>query len=571
MFKNLPQNALEFMDWSWSQIEPYYQELAERLIYPTNVSSWLSDWSQLSELVQETYQRLYVAITVDTTDHEAKRRHDAFLDEIYPKSQSAEEVLKEKILSSGFNPDGFAIPLQNLRAESEIFCEANLPLLSHELKLSAEYARIIGAQTIIWEGKEVTLQQLQPVYQESDRQKRQLAWRLAAERQMNDRQVINDLWVEFMKVREQIARNAGLPDFRTYRWKRLLRFDYTPEDCLRFHQAIEEVVVPAARRLYDRRREKLGLDSLRPWDLNVDVRGLAPLKPFSKVEQLIEKVSAIIKGVDPQLNEFLEIMRREGLLDLENRKGKAPGGYCTDFAASQRPFIFMNAVGLHDDVQTLIHEGGHAFHVFESVSLPYIQQKQVGLDFCEVASIGMELLASPYLTIEKGGFYTSQEAARARVEFLESAICFWPYMAVVDAFQHWVYQNPQVAIIPDNCDKKWAELWDRFMTGVDWSGLELEKVTGWQHKQHIHGDPFYYIEYGLAQLGAFQIWRNALVDQRKAVADYRKALSLGGTVPLPELFNTAGAKFSFDKCLLQEIVELAEKTLQDLESKISCA
>jgi len=568
MFTTLPQNAIDFMDWPWSKIEPYFQDLAGRSLDSSNVSAWLSDWSRLAELLQETHQRLYVAITVDTTDQEAKRRHDAFLDEIYPKSQAAEEELKKRILDSGLEPDGFLIPMRNLQDESQVFCETNLPLLSKELKLSSEYDRIIGAQTIIWEGKEITLQQLQPIYQDSDRQKRGLAWKLAAKRQLEDREAINDLWAESLKVRGQIAHNAGLPDFRAYRWKQLLRFDYAPEDCLQFHQAIEEVVIPAARRLYERRRERLGLETIRPWDLNVDVYGLPPLKPFTNVEQLEEKVAAIFMKVDPQLGKYFEMMRRENLLNLENRKGKAPGGYCTDFAASQRPFIFMNAVGLHDDVQTLIHEGGHAFHVFESSSLPFYQQKQIGLEFCEVASTGMELLAAPYLTSERGGFYSPQDSARARIEFLETAICFLPYMAVVDAFQHWVYQNHQVASNPTICDLKWAELWDRFMIGVDWIGFEEEKITGWQRKQHIHGDPFYYIEYGLAQLGAFQVWRNALQDQAKAVVDYRKALALGGTVSLPDLFSTAGAKFAFDAGTLQEAVDLAEIKIQELENII---
>jgi oligoendopeptidase F len=286
------------------------------------------------------------------------------------------------------------------------------------------------------------------------------------------------------------------------------------------------------------------------------------------VEQLKKGVAAIFQQVDPQLAEYFRIMLDEGLLDLENRKGKAPGGYCTTYAVSQRPFIFMNAVGLHEDVQTLIHEGGHAFHVFESVHLPYYQQKQVGLEFCEVASMGMELLASPYLTIEKGGFYSSQEAARAIIEFLENAVCFWPYMAVVDAFQHWAYQNQHDSSDPEKCDAFWAELWERFMIGVDWSGLEQEKMTGWQRKQHIFGDPFYYVDYGLAQLGAFQVWRNAKQDQAGAVAAYRKALALGGTVTLPELFATAGVKFAFDEHTMQEAIDLAEKTIVELETHL---
>jgi len=388
---------------------------------------------------------------------------------------------------------------------------------------------------------------------------------LASQRRLTDRQAIDDLWTRYMTVRRQIAANAGLPDYRLYMWRKLLRFDYTPQDCMRFHQAIEDVVVPAALRTYEKRRLRLGVAVLRPWDLDVDPFGRAPLQPYRSISELEERTSTIFHKVDPQLGEYFEIMRRESLLDLDNRKGKAPGGYCTDFPVSQRPFIFANSVGIHDDIQTMLHEGGHAFHVFETASLPHSWHVQIPMEFLEVASMAMELLAAPYLMQDEGGFYSPQDAARARIEHLERSLLFWPYMAVVDAFQHWVYQNHQLASDPKNCDAQWAELWRRFMPGVDWSGLDAELVTGWQRKQHIHSDPFYYIEYGLAQLGACQIWQNALADQAQAVAAYRRGLSLGDTVTLPELYTAAGARFAFDAGTLQEAVSLIESVVERLE------
>jgi oligoendopeptidase F len=254
------------------------------------------------------------------------------------------------------------------------------------------------------------------------------------------------------------------------------------------------------------------------------------------------------------------------MLDLENRKGKAPGAYCTDYTAIRKPFIFMNAVGIHDDVQTLIHESGHAFHVLESANLPYHPMLEVPMEFAEVASMGMEFLAGPFLTTAKGGFYTPADAARARVEHLEFSLQFWPYMAVVDEFQHWVYENHAAASDPANCDAKWGELWDTYMIGVDWSGFEDEKITGWHRKLHIFEVPFYYVEYGLAQLGAIQVWQNAQRDQAAAVAGYRQALSRGGTATLPQLFETAGAKFAFDTRTVGEAVAMMESTIEELES-----
>ena len=568
MFSLLPTMIEEFMRWSWAQIEPFYRDLENRPVEASTAAAWLADWTRLEARVYETYQRLYVAITVNTVDMDAQQRYRTFLDDVYPHTQAAGQRLKEKLLASGLEFPGMEIPLRNMRAEVEIFRSENLPLLAQEMKLSSEYDRIVGAQTVTLDGKEVTLAQLEPEFQSQDRSQRERAWRMAMQRWLDDRQEINELWARFIDLRGQLATNTALPDYRAYRWKQLLRFDYTPQDCARFHAAIEQVAVPAAQRLYEKRRRTLGLDALRPWDLTVDLYGLPPLRPFQNVEDLERGVAIIFQRVDPQLRAYYEVMRREGLLDLGNRKSKAPGGYTTEFTLAHRPFVFANAVGIHDDIQTLLHEGGHAFHVFETAHLPYLQQLQVGMEFGEVASMAMELLAAPYLDDEEAGFYTPQQAARARIEFLDASIRFWPYMAVVDAFQHWAYENPGPARQAENCDARWAELWARFMPGVDWSGLEQELVTGWQRKLHIHQVPFYYIEYGIAQLGAFQVWRNARRDQAGALAVYRQALSLGGTVSLPQLYAAAGAKFAFDAETLAQAVELGEQTIEDLETMI---
>ena len=568
MFSLLPTMIEEFMRWSWAQIEPFYRDLENRPVEASTAAAWLADWTRLEARVYETYQRLYVAITVNTVDMDAQQRYRTFLDDVYPHTQAAGQRLKEKLLASGLEIPGMEIPLRNMRAEVEIFRSENLPLLAQEMKLSSEYDRIVGAQTVTLEDREVTLAQLEPEFQNPDRSQRERAWRMAMQRWLDDRQEISELWARFIDLRGQLAANTALPDYRAYRWKQLLRFDYTPQDCARFHAAIEQVAVPAAQRLYEKRRRALGLDVLRPWDLTVDLYGLPPLRPFQDVADLERGVAIIFQRVDPQLRAYYEVMRREGLLDLGNRKSKAPGGYTTEFTLAHRPFIFANAVGIHDDIQTLLHEGGHAFHVFETAHLPYLQQLQVGMEFGEVASMAMELLAAPYLDDEEAGFYTPQQAARARIEFLDASIRFWPYMAVVDAFQHWAYENPSPARQAENCDAQWAELWGRFMPGVDWSGLEQEVVTGWQRKLHIHQVPFYYIEYGLAQLGAFQVWRNARRDQAGALAVYRQALSLGGAVPLPQLYAAAGANFAFDAHTLAQAVDLAEQTIQDLETML---
>jgi oligoendopeptidase F len=568
MFSSLPDNAIPLLDWDWSQIEPYFQELVHRPLNETNLSAWLADWSQMSNLMDESYWRLYDGTSIDTTDKDSAQRYSRYLDDVQPKIKSEEQKLKKKLLASGLEPKGYETPLRNLRTQADLFREENLELLSLDKKLQAEYEKIIGAQTVMWDGEEITLPKLLPVYQEPDRERRENAWRLAADRQLGDREKIDDLWAKLFDLRGQIAGNADMPSYRSYRWKELLRFDYTPKDCAKFRQAIKEVIVPAARSVYEKRRRKLGLETLKPWDLEVDPFGLPALKPFNSVAELENKTFQIFQQVDPQLGEYFEIMRRDKLLDLDNRKGKAPGGYCNHYRAAQRPFIFMNAVGIHDDVQTLLHEGGHAFHVFECGHLPYFFL-EVPIEFAEVASTAMELLSGQFLTNGEDGFYDREQAARAQIQFLDRLLLFWPYMAVVDAFQHWAYENPEQAIQSQNCDQKWGQLWEEFMPVVDWSGLEAQKVTGWQRKEHIFVEPFYYIEYGLAQVGAIQIWRNALDDQAGAIAAYRQALALGSSVTLGQLYETAGAKFAFDAATLTQAADLTLKMISELESEIN--
>jgi oligoendopeptidase F len=514
--------------------------------------------------VHEVYGRLAVSTTVNTADEVAENQFKNFLSDVFPFVMQAQNELNIKLVESGLEPENYQVPLRNMRADIELFREENLPLLSQEGELAMEYDKIAGGQMVEWEGEEVTVIQLIPVSLELDRERRKSAWLKAEDRRREDREAQNDLWRRYMKLRGEIAKNADMPDYRTYMWKNLHRFDYTPEDSIAFDKAIEEVVVPVAERIYQHRKEQLGVDKLRPWDLAVDVRGRDPLHPYEGIDELESTIEAMFSKVDPKLGEYFGIMRQDNMLDLDNRKNKASGGYCAYFPQTKRPFIFMNAVGVHDDVQTLLHEGGHCFHAFEAANLPYVGHDEPPMEFCEVASMAMELIASPYLASEQGGFYSVEDAARARIEHLEGIITFWPYMAVVDSFQHWIYTHHEEATDPAKCDEKWMELWGRFMKGIDFSGLEDYLPNRWRRQSHIFQNPFYYIEYGLAQLGAVQVWANSLKDQAKATQQYRYALALGNTEPLPKLFEAAGARLSFDAPTLKEAVTLIETTLAEL-------
>jgi len=567
MFSTLPTDYQTFLTWTWADFAPYYADLHARPLKAENVAAWLSDWTRVGKTVAEMYARLHLASTLNTADAEAERRYLTFLSDVQPKVEEAEQQLKQKLLDSGLQPSGFEMPLRNLRAEADLFREANLPLILQGRKLGQQYNKIVGAQSVQWQGQELTLQQLRPIGLSADRSIREQVWRVSSERWLADRGAINDLWRQAVPLRQQIAHNADHTDFRSYAWRDRQRFDYTPENCLEFHAAIEAVVVPAATRIYDRARQRLGVEVIRPWDLDLDRNpiSLDAQPPFKDEAELMAKTAAVFAQVDPQLGDYYARMQREGLLDLANRKGKAPGAFCTEFPIAERPFIFMNAVGLRDDVRTMLHESGHAFHVFETNHLPYIQQQNITMEIAEVASMAMELLASPYLSDRSGGFYRGPDYAQDRSQHLERIILFWPYMAMVDAFQHWVYTH-DAGSDPAACDAQWIELAQRFMPGVDWTGLDDALMTGWHRKQHIHRTPFYYVEYGLAQLGAVQVWRNALKDQAAALAAYRRALALGATRPLPELYAAANVKFAFDADTLREAVDLIESHINQLEA-----
>lgn len=569
MFATLPATAQEFSHWTWDQIASYYDELAARPLTAETVDAWLADWSRLGALLDETNVRGYIATTVNTADEEAEQRYKTYLDEIEPRAANAEQRLKQRLIESGLEPAGFELPLRKLRTDAALFREENLPLLAEARKLSIGYDKIAGERTVEWEGKQIPLVQLYPVLEDPDREKREHAFRLRSERILQDTPALTEYWREAIGLRHRIAVNAGFENYRAYRWKQLYRFDYTPDDAKRFHAAIEEVAVPAASRLNERRRQQLGVRTLRPWDLSVDPESREPLRPYATIDELNAKTSNIFHHTDSQLGAYFDTMRAEGLLDLDSRQNKAPGGYSLGFNVAQRPFIFTNATGTHDDIQTLLHEGGHSFHTFEMAGLPYLQQKReemLPMEFCEVASMGMELLASPYLTTRYGGFYTEAEAARARVDNLRGIITFWPYMAMIDALQHWVYEHETSGGADlEAVDDYWVTLVDRFWPDQDWSGLEREKRSSWHRQGHVFTDPFYYIEYGIAQLGAVQLFGNALHDQAGAVAAYRRALALGGTASLPELYAAAGIRFAFDANILRDAVALLERVITELE------
>jgi len=447
---------------------------------------------------------------------------------------------------------------RDTKVHVELFRPENVPLETEEAKLSQQYQKLSGSLTVQFRGEEKTLVQMGRFLEEPDRPLRQEAWESVANRRLQEREKFEESFDQLVKVRGKIAKNAGFENYRDYAFRKLGRFDYTPEDCVRFHEAVEKEFMPAVRELQAERRQKLGVEKLRPWDLSVDPLNRPPLRPFEQVEQMVSRTQKIFGRLDQELAQGFQRMQELKLLDLANRKGKAPGGYQSTLAEARVPFIFMNAVGLQRDVETILHEAGHAFHALATREEDLYPYRGAPIEFCEVASMSMELLGNQFLE----EFYATPEANRARRTHLEGILNIFPWIATVDAFQHWIYTHPGHTRAERSA--AWIELMDRFGGDVDWSGHEAARANLWHRQLHIFIHAFYYIEYGIAQLGALQVWANSKRDQSGALNQYKQALQLGGSRPLPELFSAAGCRFDFSRQTIGPLVKLVRDELGQL-------
>ena len=562
----LPPSPSAFAKATWDDVAPYFDELAARPLEPSSIEAWLLAWSTLEELVTEAAARAMIAYTIDTGDADKEADHLRFSTEVLPRMEERSVELARRLVESGYSTPNLITTLARFRTQIEIFRDENVPIFAELEEHSARYQRITGSITVEWDGVERPLPQLQPFLKSSDRAVRERAFRASTRPYLDRHDELSALFDKMYHLRTRAARNAGFANFRDYIFPAKFRFDYTPADCERFHDAVERTVAPAVERVLESRRRRLGLEVLRPWDLAVDPYRPKTLRPFANASEFVGTAQRVFERVDPSLGREFQTMIDEGLLDLESRKGKAPGGYCETLHFHGRPFIFMNAVGLVDDVMTLLHEAGHAFHTFASHELPFIWQRHPGSEAAELASMSMELLAAPHLT-QPVGYFASEDADSAWLEHLEDVLLSLVHIASVDAFQTWIYTSGQGGDA-DARDREWLRLRSRFERGVDWSGLEQERVARWYRQLHIFLYPFYYIEYGIAQIGALQVWRNSLEDPKRAVTRYRDALALGAVRTLPEIYRTAGARLTFDADAIGELVQLVESEIGRVRAKL---
>jgi oligoendopeptidase F len=549
----------------WHDIEPFFIGLLERPIDSiSDLEQWFQNLSELEGILSENLAWRYIKMTCDTSNEAAVASYQFFITEISPKAAPYGDKLNKKALESPFinqlTAPGYEVMLRNMKMEVKIFREENIPLQTEIQSKAQEYGQISGAMSIEKEGKELTLQQAAVFLQSTDRTLRERIYREISGRSLQDTDALNDLFSSLVGLRQQVASNAGYTNFRDYMFDAMGRFDYTPQDCFDFHESVQTAIVPMLNRLASQRKDALKVEPLRPWDKAVDTSGKDPLKPFKSGDDLLDKSIRTFSKLDTYLGERLAIMNEMGHLDLESRKGKAPGGYNYPLAEIGVPFIFMNATSTLRDMVTLMHEGGHAVHSFLTKDLPLGAFKNTPSEVAELASMSMELLSMEYWD----QFFNPEDLKRAKREHLEQIIETLPWVANIDKFQHWIYENPGHSI--EERRSNWNRIFDEFSDDVtDWGDLQEIKDFIWQKQLHLFEVPFYYIEYGMAQLGAIAVWKNFKENPRTGLQDYLHALQLGNTTTIPEIYSAAGIKFDFSKGYISELMAFVKAELDKLE------
>lgn len=549
---------------SWESVEKYLQELSDRSIQnASDFQAWLKDKSELEAVLEENMAWRYIRMTIDTTNEDYKKSYQFFVTEIQPNLAPFEDSLNRKMLSQPWcgeleNDPAYAIYFRSSRIAQELYRDENIPLETELNSLSQEYGGITGQQMITYNGRELTMPQAANFLKDTNESVRKEVFTLIAERRVKDREKLDELFNKLVQLRHQIALNADCSDYRDYKFKALGRFDYSIEDCLQFHDAVAEHIVPLVRELQQKQAKELGKEKLRPWDSEVDPKGKPALKPFENGEQLVEGTIQMFQKLDPYFAACLTTMRKDGYLDLDSKPGKAPGGYNYPLYESGIPFIFMNAAGAQRDLVTMVHEGGHAVHSFLSRDLELTGFKSLPSEVAELASMSMELLT---MDLWDTFYADADDLKRAQREQLEGIIKILPWIAMIDAFQHWIYTNPKHTIAERTAE--WLSLGERFGTGMmDYSDFEYVKQSSWQRQLHLFEVPFYYIEYGIAQLGAIGVWKNFEKDAVKSIDQYKKALALGYTRSIPEIYKEAGLQFDFSSATLKELAEFIQQKLQ---------
>jgi len=549
----------------WADVEPFFKELSERTLESKlELEKWLMDLSELEAFISEDACWRQIKMTCDTTDKSLEDAFTYFCMEIQPKMQPYANALNKKLIdcsyTSQLDPAIYFTYLRSVKKSIELFRTENIPLQAELSVLQQQYGAIAGKMSIEMNGQEYTLQQAAQFLENENRAVREEAYRKIQERRLLDQDAIHQLFTTLIQKRHQVAINAGFENYRDFKFAELGRFDYTKEDCFQFHEAVKLHVLPLIDKIYERKKQKLGLAVLKPWDTEAEPTGTKPLRPFTDGKDLYDKTVACFEKLNPFFAACLRKMNELNHFDLESRKGKAPGGYNCPLAVSGAPFIFMNAASQMSDVTTMLHEGGHAIHSFLAHPLSLSAFKEYPMEIAEVASMSMELFTMNHW---QSFFDHEDDLKRAKEHQLERTITIFPWIAIIDKFQHWVYENPNHTI--EERTQHWTAILKEFSTDcIDYTGLDLYRAIGWQKQLHLFEVPFYYIEYGIAQLGAIGMWMQYQKNPTQALENYMNALALGGTKTLPVLYKTAGLTFNFSPAYVKTLMDFTNEELVKL-------
>ena len=550
---------------TWENLEPLFTDLKDRQIDSVAaLEQWLRDRSELEAALEEDFAWRYIRMTCDTLSEELLQKFQYFATEIEPKIAPYSNELNKKLVASPYtaqlDQQKYFIYLRGVKKALELFREENIPLLTEIQVEQQKYQSITGSMSVHLDDKEFTLEQAAVRLKDTDRSKRQQAWETITARRLQDKDQLNSLFNQLRSLRHRVALNAGFENFRDYMFQALGRFDYTPQDCYAFHEAIQHAVVPILRQQAEKRKHALGLEKLEPWDMDVDTSGKSALKPFNDGSELIEKSIRCFSNIGPYLGERLQIMKENGLFDVESRKGKAPGGYNYPLAETGAPFIFMNSANTFRDLTTMVHEGGHAVHTFLTADLELNDFKHCPSEVAELASMSMELMSMDNWDVF---FENKEDLKRAKRDQLFDVLKTLPWVAVVDQFQHWIYTNPDHT--NEQRTEAWLQIFEPFGANfADWSTHTEAEANLWQKQLHIFEVPFYYIEYGMAQLGAIAVWKNYKENPEKGLQQYIAALKLGYTKTIKEIYETAGIKFDFSADYVKELAEFVKAEIEKL-------
>ncbi len=531
-----------------NKLNELFRDLDNRTLHSnSDLEKWLKDESELASALAEEQAIRYARMTCQTDDPEREKAYLSYIENVEPQVKLGFSKLDRKYVQSparkSLPRDYYYVLDRKIENNVALFREENVELEKEETKLAQTFQKTTGAMTVLYDGQERTMQQMGRYLEETDRNVREKTWLLAEQRRAKDRDTLDQIYDQLISLRQKIAENAGFNNYRDYVFRKKERFDYTPEDCFKYHEAVDKYIVPLMHELDKERSQGLKVEILRPWDLAVDPKGRPPLRPFKTASELIQGCAKVFDKVNPEFAAKLRKMTSLNLLDLDSRKGKAPGGYNMEMAETRLPFIFMNSVGRDGDVWTLLHESGHAFHVFATrdKGFPYqYRSENIPLEIAEVASQAMEIIGGEHL---EGTFYTKEEAARSRREHLASVVKLLAWIATIDSFQHWIYTHPNHT--REERRDQWIRIRKRFGGAESWKGFEEFQRSQWQRQLHLFEVPFYYIEYGIAFMGALGLWTRYRKDPKAAIAAYQRALSLGGSKPLPEIFKAADLPFDF--------------------------